>query len=140
MGPFKDSERQDIARAKYQEILRMRKNKEKVGPASMESTFKTLASAISTGMKQGILELRQSNTEVSSDSVRGALANTLRNFQFSDAAKQYYFQKAVGQVSDRFLDGTHVKTFSGSNSKGMRHYNGDLDKKNHHIIKLVRFI
>ena len=111
MGPFKDLERQDIARAKYQEILRMRKNKEKAGPASMESTFKTLASAISTGMKQGMLKLGQSNTDVSSDSVRGALAGSLKNFQFPDAAEQYFFRKAVGPVSDRFPDGTRVKTF-----------------------------
>ena len=129
VGLFKDSERQDIARAKYEEILRKRKIKEKAGPASMESTFKTLASAISTGMKQGMLKLGQSNTDVSSDSVRGALAGSLKNFQFADAAEHHYFREAVGPVTDRFPDGTHVKTFSGSTSKGMRHYNGDLDKQ-----------
>ena len=133
-GPFKDSERQDIARARYSAKL---VNRTKTGPASMQSTLNTLSSMITTGVKKGMLDLSYNNTEVGIDSMQGAIAGNLSRMQFPEDAEQNFFRQAIGPCSDRFPDNKHWRDFETNAKKGDRHRRNGLDKSGQHMTKNV---
>lgn len=120
-GPFKDSERQDLAR-----FVSLKRDNKTSGPATEASTKSKLGHFVVMAAQQGARDL-EANGDDSHDpiAIQGATSFNLKNAQFEEDAEQHHLRNLLGPLSDTFPDGTHHSTIAGR-KKGKRFYQNGL--------------
>ena len=103
-GPFKNSERSDIARAKISKRIKAARD-ENTAPASLSSALREFGKGMAIAMKNSVKDLSRERVDLTEDTVQGATAKELAKFQFTDDGDLYHFRGLVGDKHDKFSDG-----------------------------------
>ena len=135
-GPFKNSERSDIARAKITERIKAARDENNTEPSSLASALREFGKGMAIAVTNSVKDLSRECVDLTEDNVQGAAAKELTKFQFGDDADLYHFRGLVGNKQDKFSDGSSYKDLHRKN-KGVRYHNNGLKKGEKNEVSLI---
>ena len=135
-GPFKNSERSDIARAKITERIKAARDENNTEPSSLASALREFGKGMAIAVTNSVKDLSRECVDLTEDTVQGATAKELTKFQFGDDADLFHFHGLVGNKQDKFSDGSSYKDLH-RKDKGVRYHNNGLKKGEKNEVSLI---